>query len=174
MSSAFASLWHTALGSLAPCEPSRCPYCPDNPIPHWIGWGSYQRRAQGRREKVDVGRQRCRVRGRTFSLLADGLLPYQYLRAAEILKRLWMLFVEGVATSTYARQEQIPRSNLRRLASDFSESVPRLRLPKQEGSLGPVAFLKRLLSFGADRIAQIFRGWKELEPKHTILGFYRR
>jgi hypothetical protein len=170
----FASLWHTAVGSLAPCEPSGCPYCPGNPSPHWTGWGSYRRWAQGRREKIDVGRKRCRIVLRTFSLLSDGLLPYQYLRAAEILKRLWMLLVEGVAPSTCARREHLARTSLRRLKSRFSLAVPRLRLPGQEGALGPTDFLRRLLSFGTDGVAKIFRAWKELEPKHSILGFYRR
>lgn len=174
MKSLFASLWYTALGSLAPSEPSRCPYCPDNSQPHWTGWGSYPRWAQGRRERVHVARHRCPVVGRTFSLLSDGLLPYQYLRAAEILRRLWKLFVDGVAASTYARVEQVARTSLRRLAWRFSKTVSRLRLPGHEGALEPAAFLRRLLSLGADGVAEIFREWKELEPKHTILGFYQR
>jgi len=62
MQALVASLWRTALGSLAPCEPSRCPYCPGEPDRHWIKWSFYSRYAEGERERIDVQRYFCKFR----------------------------------------------------------------------------------------------------------------
>jgi hypothetical protein len=43
MASFAARLTCTALSSIVPVEPSRCPYCPDRPECHWIKWGKYSR-----------------------------------------------------------------------------------------------------------------------------------
>jgi hypothetical protein len=174
MEALMARLWGTALGSLAPCEPSRCPYCPDREGRHWIKWGSYSRYAEGTSEKIDVQRYRCRFTKRTFSLLPDGLLPYHYLRTAMILAHLHALFFEDRATSTWARLTQITRTTMRRLKARAASILLRLRLPGQEGALAPAAFLERLLALGVEKIATIFRAWKELEPKHSIVGFFAR
>lgn len=174
MKALVASLWGTAVGSLAPCEPSRCPYCPDGSGRHWIKWSFYSRYAEGERERIDVQRYFCKFERRTFSLLPDGLLPYQHERAATILSHLKAIFVEDEAVSTRARDESVSRTTLSRHAGQFADAVVKLRLPGQEGALGPAEFLKRLFRFAVDRIAEIFRGWKELEPKHSIVGFYPR
>lgn len=174
MASLIASLWRSALRSLEMPEPSRCPYCPDRPEPHWIDWGCYSRWAQGRRRKIDVPRHQCRFVERTFSILPDGLLPYHYHRTAVILRTLRALFIEGIAVSRWARLQRLCRTTVRHLKAGFEQVVGRLRLPGQEGALGPRAFLARLLRFGVSRIARIFRGWKEEEPKHSVVGLYPR
>jgi len=169
-----ARLWKGVLKSLEMPEPSRCPYCPDHPEPHWIDWGSYPRWAQGRREKIDVPRHQCRYALRTFSLLPDGLLPYHYHRTAVMLRTLRALFVERIPLSRWARLRHYCRSTVRHLAERFKETVGRLRLPGEEGALGPKSFLERLFRFGTDSVVRIFRDWKELEPKHSVVGLYAR
>ena len=174
MAGLVASLWRGVLRSLEMPEPSRCPYCPDRPERHWTLWGFYQRWAQGRGEKIDVPRHQCRFVKRTFSVLPDGLLPYHYHRTAVILKTLGALFIDEIPLSQWASLEGLARTTVRHLSEEFQEVVQRLRLPDQEGALGPKAFLARLFQSGADRIAQIFRDWKEIEPKHSIVGLYAR
>jgi hypothetical protein len=155
-------------------EPSRCPYCPDRPEPHWIRWSWYQRWAQGRRERINVPRHQCRYVKRTFSVLPDGLLPYHYHRTAVMLRTLHALYIEAIPLARWARLRNLARTTVRHLREQFEEVVRRLRLPGQEGTLGPKPFLGRLFGFGVARIAQIFRGWKELEPKHSVVGLYAR
>lgn len=174
MAGLLASLWRGTLRSMEMPEPYRCPYCPDRPEPHWIAWASYSRWAQGRRGKVDVPRRRCRFTGHTFSLLPDGLLPYHYHRTAIILRTLRALFVEEIPLARWARLRRLARTTVRHLREEFEEAVGKLRLPGQEGALGPKTFLGRLFRFGIDRVAEIFRGWKELEPKHSVVGLYAR
>jgi len=169
-----ASLWRGALRSLEMPEPSRCPYCPDRPEPHWIDWGTYSRWAQGRHEKIDVPRHQCKFVKRTFSLLPDGLLPYHYPRTAVLLRTLQALFIDGIPLARWAKLRGLCRTTVRHLSAEFEEVVGRLRLPGQEGALGPKAFLTRLFDFGVNRIAEIFRGWKELEPKHSVVGLHAR
>lgn len=174
MAGLVASLWRSTLRSLEMPEPSRCPYCPDRPEPHWIGWGCYSRWAQGRHEKIDVPRHRCRRVRRTFSVLPDGLLPYHFYRTALILRMLRTLFIERIPLSRLARLRRMARTTLRHLKAEFEGVVEQLRLPGQEGALGPEAFLVRLYRFGAQRVVQIFRDWKETEPKHSIIGLHAR
>jgi len=174
MGASIASLWGTAVSSLARRDPTRCPYCPDRPEPHWICWGCYSRYAERCRRRIDVGRHRCRFKKRTFSLLPDGLLPYHHARAATILKHLWTLFVEGVRATVLAHLRHVARTTVRRLRDRAASILMRLRLPCQEGALTPADFLTRLLALGADAIAEIFRDWKELQPKHSVVGFHRR
>jgi hypothetical protein len=174
MSHVTASLWSTVLASLSLTPPTRCPYCPDRIERHWIAWGSYERYAQDKRERIHVPRHSCTFARRTFSLLPDGLLPYHYLRTAEILSRLAALFLDEVPPSRWARLHGAARTGVRRLKSAFAQVVTKLRLPGQEGALAPAAFLRRLLAVAAGGIADIFRGWKEVEPKHSIVGIYAR
>ena len=157
-----------------PCAPSCCPYCPDRPERHWIKWSFYCRYAAGAAEKIKVQRYRCGFTRRTFSLLPDGLLPYHHAHAAGMLADLQALFVAEQPTSRWARRNDAARTTLRRLKARAAAMLLRLRLPGQEGALAPAAFLERLIAFGADRIAAIFRAWKELEPKHSIVGCYAR
>lgn len=174
MTTSIASLWATVLASLTPVEPTRCPYCPDRTDPHWIGWGSYCRYAEGRDQKIKVHRYRCRFSGRTFSLLPDGLLPYHYLRTATILQRLEALFLEQVRASSLARIKGLARTSVRRIRDRFAHVIAQLRLPGQEAALSPAQFLRRLQALGPHRVRELFRGWKELDPKHCIVGFYAR
>ena len=169
-----ASLWRSILGSLEMPEPTRCPYCPDRHERHWTSWSSYPRWAQGRRDRVHVPRYWCPFAERTFSLLPEGLLPYHYHRTPVILRTLRALWIEEIPVSRWARLRRLARTTVRHLREKFEEVVRRLRLPGQEGALGPKAFLVRLLGFGADRIAKIFRAWKEREPKHSVVGLYAR
>jgi hypothetical protein len=155
-------------------EPSRCPYCPDRLERHWTLWGFYERWAQGRRGRIDVPRHQCRFVKRTFSVLPDGLLPYHYHRTAVILRTLQALFIEETALARWAKLKHLARTTVRHLREKFEGTVGRLRLPGQEGALGPKAFLARLLELGADGIARIFRDWKEREPKHSVVGLYAR
>ena len=174
MEALLARLWCTALGSLAPCDPSGCPYCPDREGRHWIKWGFYSRYAQDSSERIDVQRYRCKFTERTFSLLPDGLLPYHFLRTAVIFAHVHAMFVESQATSTWARVTNSARTTMRGLKARAASILMRLRLPGQEGALAPAAFLERLLALGVEKVATVFRMWKELEPKHSIVGFYAR
>ena len=70
----------------------------------------------------------------------------------------------------YARE----LNHLRGLKARVALVLAKLRLPDHEGALSPADFLTRLLALGAERIAELFRAWKELEPKHSIVGFYPR
>ena len=169
-----ASLWRGTLRSLEMPEPSRCPYCPDRAEPHWISWSTYPRWAQGRRARLHVPRYWCPFAERTFSLLPEGLLPYHYYRTAAILQTLREIVVEEVPVARWAKLRHLARTTVRHLREEFEDSVGRLRLPGQEGALGPQAFLTRLLELGADGIARIFRDWKEREPKHSVVGHYAR
>jgi len=174
MSHVTSSFWRTLLASLSPPPPARCPYCPGHTERHWIKWGSYERYAQDKTDRIHVPRHSCTFVGRTFSLLPDGLLPYHYLRTAEILSRLAALFLDEAAPSRWARLHAAARTSVRRLKSAFARVVTQLRLPGHEGALSPADFLRRLFALGADRIAEIFRDWKELEPKHSVVGIYAR
>lgn len=174
MIDSIASLLGAVLRSLDLREPSRCPYCPDRPEPHWIGWGSYRRYAEGRDRKIDVDRHQCPYAGRTFSLLPDGLLPYHHARTATILRHLLALFVKERPLSAWARLKGVARSTLRGLKARVASVLAKLRLPDQEGSFAPAEFLARLAALGAGRVAEIFRVWKEFEPKHSIVGCYAR
>lgn len=169
-----ASLWRMALGSMEMPKPSRCPYCPDRPEPHWISWGSYLRWAQGRRRQIHVPRYWCPFAKHTFSLLPDGLLPYHFYRTPFILQTLQAIFLDGIPPARWASLRHLGRTTVRHLREEFEQVVGRLRLPGQEGALGPKAFLSRLFRLGGNRIAEIFRDWKEREPKHSVVGLYAR
>lgn len=129
---------------------------------------------QGCRRKIPVQRYRCHFTGRTFSLLPDGLLPYHYLRALRILRELCAIFVDGQGVSTRARWTGIARTTLRHLACGFLRAVRSLRLPGHPGALAPKAFLTRLVALGPCAVRRLFRAWKEIEPKHSIVGIYAR
>ena len=180
MESVAASLSSTALSSIAPVEPSRCPYCPDRAECHWTKWGTYSRYAQAAPgspdppAKIDVQRWWCKFVRRTFSLLADGLLPYHDARTCVLLEHAHALFVEESGSSTRARLTATARTTVRRLKASVAAVVARLRLPGHEGSLAPKAFFTQLLALGADAIVSLFRAWKEIEPKHSIVGFFPR
>ena len=170
-----ASLWRGILWSLEPCEPSRCPYCPGRPEPHWSLWGFYSRWAQNRKDKIRVRRYRCPFVKRTFSLLPDGLLPYQHFRTSVILGTLEALFIRRFPPVRCALACKLNRSTVRDLRLRFQFIAQRLRLlPGQEGALKPKALLIRLLRFGIDGVAAIFRDGKETEPKLSVVGVYRR
>jgi len=157
--------------------PCRCPYCPADAPPHWIGWGHYHRYAGDRADpsrKIAIDRWCCKVQGRTFSLLPDALLPYHSWRTAWILAWLQALWVQGLGLSTLARQAGVARGTLRHVAARFQRTVPQLRLPGQEGARPPAAFLQALVVRGPVAVAELFRQWKEREPKHCLCGFYRR
>jgi len=180
MVSPAASPSNSPLASLDPREPSCCPYCSDSPEKHWIKWSSYLRyapAAPGSPDppvKIKVPRYRCRFECRTFSLLPDGLLPYQGDSTEAILEHIREVVVEDRPATTYARRSGRARTTIRRLKARVAAIVLQLRLPGQEGALEPRPFFERLLALGEDTIAAIFRAWKELEPKHSIVGFYPR
>ena len=150
--------------------------CPHQREVHWIKWGFYWRYAQGKRERIPVQRFWCRLmpRKRTFSLLPDGLLPYRHAHAGLILRYLKALFLRHRPASAYADRRDRPRTTVRRAKAAFARIAPLLRLPGQEGALAPELFLRRLFALTAERIAEIFRDWKELEPKHSVVGIYSR
>ena len=116
----------------------------------------------------------CKLRRRTFSLLPDGLLPFRFARTATVLSRLDGMVVEGKPTNACAKAWGVARSTLRRLEEHFLRTVPRLRLPEHEGALGAREFLLRLADRGVESIADLFRGWKEQEPKLSVVGIYAR
>jgi hypothetical protein len=163
-------------------RPSRCPYCAaDSPV-HWIGWGSYERYAgdpDDASRRVAVPRYQCKLTERTFSLLPDELLPYCSLPADTVLSLLRALLLEKgegtspVALNRLASRTALPRSTLRHLKARYLRTVPLLRLPPREGVLGAAAFLEALTE-EAGAVLDLFRSWKEYEPKHSVLGIYAR
>jgi hypothetical protein len=161
-----------------PPRPTRCPYCPADSPPHWIGWGYYERYAGDRDDpsrKIAIPRWWCKLQRRTFSLLPDCLLPYHGGRTAWLLGWLYALYVQGRGLCTVARQAGVARGTLRALAARCQRTVPQLRLPAQEGARPPAAFLEALARLPAPMtVADLFRQWKQWEPKHSLLGFYRR
>lgn len=162
---------------LACPEPSRCPYCPIDAPQHWVHWGSYRRYAGDPKDpckRVDVVRYRCNIVRRTFSLLPDMLLPYCGVRTGYLLQGLYGLFVKAIALNTLARRAGLARGTLRSLKARFLRVLPKLRLPQREGALQPAAFLAALADMAPSPVADIFRDWKEQEPKHSIVGIYLR
>lgn len=107
-------------------------------------------------------------------MLPDGLVPYHCPRTATVLKHLEGMVVEERPTSACAKAWNVARSTLRRLKAAYLRTVPRLRLPDPEGALGPREFLLELADRGVEPISELFRGWKEHEPKLAIVGIYAR
>jgi hypothetical protein len=174
---ALASVAFSTLGPRAWRDPSRCPYCPSDAPPHWTCWGSYWRYAGDPDDpckRVAIPRRRCKFVKRTFSLPPDSLLPYCGIRTGAVLQRLHALFVQKEALNTLARRLQAARGTLRGLKARFLRVLPKLRLPSREGALGPAAFLEILARVPTADVADLFRDWKEREPKHSIVGIYLR
>lgn len=174
---AFSSVAFSTLGPRAWRDPSRCPYCPINAPPHWTCWGSYSRYAgdpDDPSKRVDIPRRRCKIVVRTFSLPPDALLPYSGIRTGAVLQRLHALFVRKVALNALARRVQVVRGTLRGLKARFLHTLPKLRLPRREGVFLPAPFLAALADMKPAAVADLFRGWKEREPKHSIVGIYLR
>lgn len=173
----FASVALSTLRPRAWRKPSRCPYCPIHSPPHWISWGTYSRYAgdpEDPSKRVDIPRCRCKLTLGTFSLLPDSLLPYCGVRANFLLQWLYALFVEGVGLNTLARRGCAARGTLRGLKERFLLTLPKLRLPRHEGALYAPAFLEILADMRPAAVADIFREWKEREPKHSVVGIYPR
>ena len=55
-----------------------------------------------------------------------------------------------------------------------SIAIQILRLADHQGRSTAVQFLRDLARRGAEAVVSLFIGWKELEPKHSILGIYAR
>ena len=53
-------------------------------------------------------------------------------------------------------------------------TLPNLRLPGHAAALGPAPFLRALREMTLGALALLFAGWKELEPKHSVVGIYAR
>ena len=157
--------------------PTRCPYCPVDAPPHRTRWGSYQRYSGDRKDpnrKVSVRRYRCKIKRRTFSLLPDGLLPYCGERTGFVLMCLHALFVQKEALSTLSRRASVARGTLRHLRARFLRVASVLRLPEREGAFDAAGFLEVLADTAAATVVFLFRGWKEREPKHSVVGIYAR
>lgn len=162
-------------------SPSRCPYCAADAPRHWIRWGSYERYAgdpDDSSRRIAVPRYQCKFTERTFSLLPDELLPYCSLRTPVVLSSLRVLYLEHRSLNELARSLALPRTTLRHLKARFLRTLPLLRLPPREGALGAEAFLEAVTCEGPGRsapsIAELFRTWKEREPKHSVVGIYAR
>ena len=173
----FASVVLATLKKAAWPVPSCCPYCPGSGVKHWICWGFYKRYAVDGVDtcrRVAIQRFFCKLTSRTFSLLPDSLLPYHTWRTSDLLRRLYALCVERTACNTLARREGVGRATLQQLKRRFLLVVPRLRLPRCEVSLTPAAFLTALAALPLSDLAALFRGWKELQPKLSLVGIYPR
>jgi hypothetical protein len=152
---------------------TRSPYGPEKTLVMIIKHGFYWRYGpMGERERVQ--RHKDKRTGRTFSLLPDALLPYHQPSTATILGWLMEIFLKGSGAATVARTTGAARSTVRRIRKKFEEAVKILRLPGHEGALAPAAFLEELGALGPDGVAALFATWKELEPKHSVVGVYPR
>ena len=174
---AFTSAAFSTLRPRSWRDSSRCPYCPADAPPHWIGWGSYRRYACDCKDpsrRVAIPRNLCKIVGRTFSSLPDSLLPYCCVRTVSVLACLHALFVGRVGLDTLARQVGVGRGALRSMKARFLRALPKLRLPRREGALAPAAFLEVLAGMGPAAVGDLFQPWKEREPKHSIVGIYLR
>ena len=83
-------------------------------------------------------------------------------------------FLEDIVVSAKARGLGVTRGAIRYLKARFLRTLPKLRLPRREGMLEASAFLTALSDMGPDVAADIFRDWKEREPKLSIVGVYAR
>jgi hypothetical protein len=167
-----------ALHRLQPCPvPSRCPYCPAETPCHWIRWGHYKRYAADpdlASQKVAVPRWQCKIVARTFSLLPDALLPYCSIRTGVVLEWLQALYVEDTPLCSLGRRVHVARGTLRGLSARFRRALPHLRLPRRPVALPAATFLHALAKLEPPAMVSLFRGWKESEPKHSIVGIHQR
>ena len=158
-------------------KPVRCPYCPVDVPVHWTLWGSYARYAGDPDDpgmRVDVPRYWCKIVRQSFSLVPDALLPYCGTRTGFVLQWLHELLVRGVAVNTLARRFGVARGTLRYLRVRFLRTLPKLRLPGHEGFRNAAEFLTALAQAGAAAVAELFRVWKQREPKFCVVGIYLR
>lgn len=158
-------------------KPDRCPYCPADMPMHWTHWGSYTRYAgdpDDPYKRVAVARYWCPIAQHSFSLLPDSLLPYCRSSTALVLQWLHALLVEHAAVNTIARNAGVSRGMLRCLKTRCLRTLPKLRLPWHEGALDAKHFLALLAQAGALAVADLFRLWKQGEPKLSIVGIYAR
>lgn len=167
-----------ALLLLGSCPaPVRCPYCPPDTAPHWIGWGYYYRYAgdcEHPSTKVAVARYWCKIHRRTFSLLPACLLPYRSMRTGVILAWLHALFVERVPLCRLAHHVAVARGTLRGLCAGFVRALPHLHLPRQPEPRQAVPFLEAVAQLAPTTIVPLFQAWKEREPKHCVVGIHSR
>jgi hypothetical protein len=124
--------------------------------------------------RIRVQRWECKIKNRTFSLLPDALLPYHHPTTATILGWLDNHFIHGHGTASTARTFSAASTTVRRVCSKFRDAVKILRLPGHHGALAPADFLRRLAGRGIAAVADLFATWKELEPKHSLVGVYPR
>ena len=157
--------------------PSCCPYCPADTPRHWTRWTHYTRYAgdpDDPSRRVDVPRYWCKVVGRSFSLPPDALLPYCGTRTGLVLQWLHTLLVQGMPLNALARRLGVARGTLRYLRGRFLHTLPKLRLPGHEGFLNATEFLTALAQASAAAVAELFRAWKQREPKFCVVGIYLR
>lgn len=162
---------------LACPPPTRCPYCPADAPLHWTHDGSYTRYAGDPDEpsrRVAVPRYECQIGRRTFSVPPDALLPYCGTRVGFILQWLRAMLIEGAGLRTISQRFGVARGTLRGMRTRFLRTALKLRLAGHEGCLDAASFLTRLARMGAAAIAELFRSWKQQEPKLSILGIYAR
>lgn len=158
-------------------KPTRCPYCPADVPLHWTIFGFYLRYAGDLDEpskKIAVVRYWCSIAERSFSLLPHFLLPYCRTQTGLVLQCLRALLIDGVALNTLARKVGVTRSTLRSLRASFLGTLAKLRLPWHEGALNAARFLTMLAHKKTTAVVDLFRGWKECEPKLCIVGIYLR
>lgn len=101
-------------------------------------------------------------------------MPYRYRTAAQTLRLLEAMIVRNEPVDRLARLTKIAQTSLRRMKTAFVRASGLLRLPDFPGRLTPGSFLERLAAQGAEAVRELFAGWKQLEPKHSILGLYAR
>ena len=101
-------------------------------------------------------------------------MPYCSVSTGYVLQWLYALCVQGVGLSTLARHSGVARGTLRYLKARFLRTLPKLRLPRREGVCSPAALFSTLTLVEPAAIADLFREWKEREPKHSIVGIYLR
>lgn len=101
-------------------------------------------------------------------------MPYHYFTTGHILTWLHALEGEGVPVNTLATRDGIERWVLRQLKAAFRRVVRILRLPGRAEALDPPEFIRSLARKTGQAVAGLFRGWKETEPKHSVVGIYPR
>jgi len=129
--------------------PDRCPHPACGAAGSLIRWGTYERWActEGEDHRIRIQRIRCKVCGRTHSLLPDFLHPYRHYVIRLLQNTIYLYLIAGLGLGRLLRQmpEQGPaRSTVREWIRSFAYGAGELLLDlltRRLVSLDPLAAL---------------------------------